>query len=510
MRFRTEARRDAYDAIVVGAGLGGLTAAALLAKSGRSVLVVERHDRPGGYAHAFRRGPLRFDSAVHLVGGCSASGPAGPGLLHRLLRALGVQESCEFVPADPFYGTHFPGVSLDVPSGIEEFVETHAERFPGDEKGLRTFVQTCLDVWREAEGATDVHLSTDLAVLRRRHGTLVRYHRATLADVLRAQVGDPELAAVLSTLWPYVGLPPSRASFVFFATMLVSYLVEGAWYCRGTFQQLAHALAAGLAEQGGELLLRSIVRRIRVRNGRACGVVLENGQEIGAPLVISNADARQTFEELLGGEGLEPRFSKRLRQMRPATSAFVVYAAGAYDARAAGLAHETFFWPGFDHEHHARAAAKAEPDWLTLTVPTLLDPGLAPRGTHAFVLTTLVPCDAVASWKERKEAMTERLIARAERHLPGFGASLTFAEAGTPRTFERYTRNASGAIYGWELSPEQVGIGRLSLRSPIEGLYLAGHWTRPGGGVYGVVRSGIESAAAVTGQDADALLAPAS
>lgn len=508
MRFRTEARRDAYDAIVVGAGIGGLTAASLLAKSGRSVLVVERHDRPGGYAHSFRRGAVRFDSAVHLVGGCGTGGPAGPGLLHRLLRALGVARACEFVPAAPFYATHFPGLSLDVPTGVEEFVEAHADRFPGVEKSLRSFIQICLDVWREAEDATDVHLSTDLARLRRRHGTLVRFHRATLADVLRAQVEHPGLAAALATLWPYVGLPPSRASFVFFATMLISYLVEGAWYCRGTFQQLAQALATGLDGHGGELLLRSIVQRIRVQDGRACGVRLENGQEISAPLVVSNADARQTFEELLEGEVVEPRFATRIRRMRPSTSAFVVYAAGRFDPRVAGLAHENFFWPGLDHEQHARAAARAAPDWMTLTVPTLLDPGLAPRGTHAFVLTTLVPADAVASWRASKERMTERLLAGAERFLPGFGASLHFVEAGSPRTFERYTRNDSGAIYGWELSPEQVGIGRLSLRSPVEGLFLAGHWTRPGGGIYGVVRSGIESASAVTGLDADTLLTP--
>lgn len=508
MRFRTEARRDAYDVIVVGAGIGGLTAASLLAKAGRSVLVVERHDRPGGYAHSFRRGALRFDSAVHLVGGCGESGPAGPGLLHRLLRALRVAQTCEFVPANPFYTTHFPGFSLDVPTGVEEFVEAHARRFPASEKNLRSFVQTCLDVWRETEDATDIQLSTDLGMLRRRHGTLVRFHRASLADVLRRQIHDPQLAAALATLWPYVGLPPSRASFVFFATMLVSYLAEGAWYCRGTFQQLARALVSGLEHGGGELLLRSIVRRIRVTDGRVCGVVLENGQEIAAEQVVSNADARQTFEELLAGEALEPRFGRRLRTLRPATSAFVVYAAGRYDPREAGLGHENFFWPGLDHEAHADSAALARPDWLTLTVPTFLDPGLAPRGTNAYVLTTLVPGDAVPSWRERKEWMTERLLARAERHLPGFGASLSFVEAASPRTFERYTRNQAGAVYGWELSPEQVGIGRLRLRSPIGGLYLAGHWTRPGGGIYGVVRSGIESAAAVSGLPPDVLLGP--
>ena len=103
MGVRRESRREAYDAIVVGSGVGGLSAAAVLAQHGRKVLVVERHDRPGGYAHSFQLGPYRFDAAVHLVGGCER----GP--IDGLLRSLGVRELCDFVRVDPFYTAIFPG-----------------------------------------------------------------------------------------------------------------------------------------------------------------------------------------------------------------------------------------------------------------------------------------------------------------------------------------------------------------------------------------------------------------
>lgn len=509
MRFHTEARRDAYDVIVVGGGVGGLTAGALLAKAGRSVLVVERHDRPGGYAHAFRRGRLRFDSAVHLVGGCGRGG-----LVDRVLRTLGTHTVCDFVRIDPFYTTRFPGLALRVPGGVEEFVEAHAEAFPDEEKGLRELVQICLDVWSEAEGAPDVNLATDLPLLRRRHPTLVRFHRATLGAVLRAQLRDPRLQAAFATLWPYAGLPPSRLSFVYWATLLTSYLVEGAWYCRGTFQQLANALATGLKGAGGELLLRSTVRRIVVKDGRARGVVLENGQRIAAPIVISGADARQTFDELVGRDLLPGPFALRLARLRPSVSAFVAYASARYDVLGAGLAHENFLWSGPDHDAHAAAAAAGRTDWLTLTIPSLADPGLAPPGEHAIVLTTLLPFDAAPSWRDAKAAFGERLLDRAETLAPGLRRSLTFFESATPRTLERYTRNERGAIYGFEHSPDQIGPGRLALRSPIEGLLLAGHWSRPGGGIYGVVMSGVETARAIAGvpsgaaRDAGPLLGP--
>jgi prolycopene isomerase len=507
MQFHRESRRDAYDAIVVGSGIGGLTAAALLAHAGRRVLVVERHDRTGGYAHSFRRRRYRFDSAVHMIGGCGPSELEGGGLVDRVLRAVGVRERCDFVQVDPFYTAAYPGCRIDVPSGVEGFVSAHTERFPADAQGLRELVQLCLDLRREAQRAPDPHSVLDLARMRKLFPTLVRYHRATLAEVVDEKIRDPRLAAVFGTLWPYLGLPPSKVSFLYWATMLTSYAADGAWYCRGTFQRLADALAEAVGESGGEVLLKSSVRRIEVADGRVRGVVLENGQRIAAPVVVSNADARQTYEELLGAEQLPAQFLAKLRRMRPSVSAFVVYCASRLDPRERDLAYESFFYDGFDHDAHYSDVLSGRPSWVSVTAPSRLDPGLAPSGEHLYVLTTLVPFAASTDWRRGKGPLTEHVLALAERHVPGLRDGLTFIEAGTPRTMERYTRNQAGAIYGWELSPDQVGPGRLPSRAPVEGLALAGHWTRPGGGVYGVVTSGVEAARRLLQRDLDDLLA---
>jgi prolycopene isomerase len=135
-----------------------------------------------------------------------------------------------------------------------------------------------------------------------------------------------------------------------------------------------------------------------------------------------------------------------------------------------------------------------EPNWLSITVPTLVDSTLAPPGEHLLTLTALLASRQSVPWREAKPRLTEMLLARAERRLPGLGETLRFVEAATPRTMERYTRNEGGSIYGFDVTPAQVGPGRLDNRTPLPGLYLAGHWTRPGGGVNGVVRSGLRTA----------------
>jgi phytoene desaturase len=501
MRFHEEAARDAYDAVVVGAGIGGLTAAALLARAGRSVLVVERHDRPGGYAHAFRRRGYRFDSAVHVVGGCEP-GPFEEGaVLHHVLAGLGVRERCEFVRVDPGYRVEWPGFALGAPSELERFVEAHVEQFPNAAKGIRAFVEDCLTIRTETSRAEE---GVGPSVRPERFPLLLRYRRATLGQVLADRVDDPAARAALAALWPYLGLPPSRVSFLYFATMLMSYVADGTYYCRGTFQALAEALVEALVKRGGELTLRSPVRRILVEAGRAAGVVLENGQHVRAPLVVSNVDARQTVEELVGGEHFPRPYRQRLAAASVSTSAFVVYAATSLDLARSDLAHETFLYEGPDHDAAFASGRDGPPSWLSITAPSLLDPGLAPAGEHLLILTTLVDARAAARWRDAKQRFEDALLLRAERRLPGLRGALRFAEGATPRTFERYTRNQQGALYGFDVTPAQLGPGRLDNETPLPGLLLAGHWTRPGGGVVGVVRSGLRTARIALGLPRDA------
>jgi prolycopene isomerase len=185
--------------------------------------------------------------------------------------------------------------------------------------------------------------------------------------------------------------------------------------------------------------------------------------------------------------------------MQASLSVFVVYIATDLDLAAMDVKHESFYYQSYDHDVNFQHTKDSEINWISMTVPTLVDPGLAPAGEHLLVLTALLPFDAAKEWKLEKQQYMDKIISVAEQYIPNLKKHITFVEGGSPATMKRYTKNHQGAAYGWDVSPNQVGSLRTQNKSPIEGLYFAGHWTSPGGGVYGVSLSGVQAAQKVLG-----------
>lgn len=493
---RREPRSERYDVIVVGGGLGGLSAGAFLAKGGRKVLVVERQEGPGGYAHAFRRGPYTFDPAVHVMP------QARKGLLlDTMLRVLGVEDDCELLPLDSFYGTAFPDLRLDVPYGREEFITTHARLFPAEADGLREFIALCARVTRESQELAPQLTLRDLDRAAARYPDLFKYRSVTVDEVLDGFVRDPKLRALLTTSWPYLGLPPSELSFFTWSGMLMAFLDDGPTYCRGSFQRVADAFVHALTKHGGDLVVGTPVERIVVEDGRVAGVLLPGGRRLCAEIVVSNADATQTFERLVGPEHLPASFLRNFRRLTPCLSGCVVYAATDLDLRALGAAHETFIHRDWDHDAAYRDILAGQPGGMWLNVPTLADPSLAPEGEHLAILTSLAPYDIGKPWSDEKGRYTEALLDELECLFPGFRRHITHLESATPATLERYAANRAGALYGWANTPLQAGSKRPRHDTPIAGLYLAGHWAQPGSGSFRALYSGLQAAQLVQGYD---------
>lgn len=288
--------------------------------------------------------------------------------------------------------------------------------------------------------------------------------------------------------------PPSRLPFQTFAQFVSSQLVDGACYCVGGAERIVDGVLAAFQRDGGEIVVKARVTRIVIEGGRAAGVVIGESGLVRAPIVISNAAVPQTYEELVGPQHLAETFLRKLRRLTPSISAFVVFGATRLALDELGVGHQNLFCD-WDLERSLAAGFAGEPQsGFVFYVPTTVDRSLAPPNEHIFTVVCARPYEIPGGWPAERSRFAESLLGRLGDRLPGFREHLLFHEAATPETLHRFTLNTGGAIFGWENTLAHQGSKRPAQRTPIPGLYLAGHWTRPGTGSLRASVSGIHTA----------------
>ena len=484
----------ACDAVVVGGGLGGLSAAALLATEGRRVVVFERGKAAGGYAHAFRRGPYTFDPAIHVMPEARYAS--------NLLAHLGVGDDVRFVPTDALFRVVYPDLTVTLPFGVDNVVAAIAEHFPAERSSIEAFLALKDAIFDEASHLPHQLQVSELDAARQRFPNLFTYRGATVEAVTNEYFEDPRAAALITSSWPYLGLPPSSAGYIFFSQQLGA-LMDGAYQAEGSFETLVAALLSAIERNGGEVVLESDVEEIVLRNGSVEGVRLAGGARTSAPVVISNADAAHTLERLVGAGNLPATYVKKLRRLRPSLSACLLFAATTLPLEELGATHETFVFAHWEHDDTYRDIEDGRLGGVCVCVPSLADRSLAPANEHLVKVMALARHGAHSSWRGETNRLEQEMIDVVESVYPGFREELVFAEVATPATLEAYTGNQQGAAYGWENSPRQTGSGRLSHETPIEGLYLAGHWTHEGTGCLRALVSGEATARLILQRDGD-------
>jgi prolycopene isomerase len=489
----TSPRSDSYDVVVVGGGLGGLSAGASLAKLGKHVLLVDRLDGPGGCAHAFVRNGYVFDPAIHVTGQVRDGE-----FIDSLLRLLGVRNEVEFIMLDRFYGTVFPDLRLVTPAGLDNFIHEHARQFPGEAGGLEAFFRLCAEITSQAQAVGFRVSLGNLDEAAREFPTLFRWRTSLIGEALDEHVRDPRARSLCSAIWPYMGVPPEKLNLMHFAGVLNA-LADAPAYTARSFQALADALAGAIERNGGEVMLGTTVDRITLDEGRVTGVVLEGGEEILAPVVISNVDGRQTFEELLDRDHVPAKLLRRLDRLKPSLSSFIVFTATTLDLTQFDVGHEMFLYKHWDHGETYRDILAGKPGGIWISLPSLVDPSLAPSGESIVIVTSLASYEIGEPWELATERFADQLLDEAEAVLPGYRDSITYFETAPPTAMTDFTRAYRGAIYGWDHTPDQLTTKRLPQEPPIEGLYLAGHWTEPGGGSVRVIYSGAQAALKVLG-----------
>ncbi|MEI7530233.1 MAG: NAD(P)/FAD-dependent oxidoreductase, partial [Elusimicrobiota bacterium] len=406
---------------------------------------------------------------------------------------------------DPFLVVDMPDRSYTLRGNRDGFRDELVKDFPGDKEdidrmlaGLEALQKDAVTAQRMLYGGRPpvldsmmVKLMTRLNVAALPWGLVLRMPFNADA-VLKYWVKNEKLRSVIHSSWGYLGLPPKRLSGVMMEIFVGMQCMEHTYYPVGSSQKLADVMAEAFREHGGTLLLNSPVRKILAEKGRVRGVELADGTTAYAGTVISNADARHTYGSLLEPGQAPAGFLKRLEKMPISMGPFRVSLGLDYNVAEHGMDHhEYMIFPGYDHEETYRAMERGEPAALSVYSPTKICPELAPPGHSTLILNTLLPWRPEKDWRGRREEVAAEMIAAVEKkRLPGLSKHIVVKQVLTPEDLQELTNSSEGSMYGWANTAEQVLTRRMSMKSPVKGLYHVGHWTRLGTGVTTAIISG--------------------
>jgi len=452
-----------YDAVIIGAGIGGLVCGCFLAKAGMKVLIVEQHHKPGGYCTSFSRKGFYFDAAAHSFGGYR-NGPLG-----NIFRELGLEKRLSIQRFNPSDTIVTPDYRVSFWSDVEETIADFQSSFPDEKENIKNFFYFLFDPDPNA---------------------FARIRSWTFNMLLDNYFHNSRLKAILS--YPLLGnggLPPSLISAFLGAKIYKEFLLDGGYYPEGGMQKLPDALAEILREFGGELQLSRLVRKIRVSDNKVDGILLEKAEFIPCKMVVSNCSARHTFLNLLGINNIPQDFAKKLNGMIPSLSMFIAYLGmdQPYTEWPAGIN----MWFLFKYDVHSLYRSSKRWDYKNI------DGYMAHlSGDRRWILAFLnAPFKSRKYWAINKSSLLNYFIERLEKtSIPGLSQHLIYRDAATPSTLARYTLNYKGAAYGWEGIPSQFVDSDFRKPSFLQGLYLTGHWSTQGLGIPGVTYLGFDTA----------------
>jgi all-trans-retinol 13,14-reductase len=510
-----------WEAVVIGSGIGGLTAAALLAQSGRRVLVLERHYVAGGFTHTFDRKGYRWDVGIHYVGEMQRRNS----VMKRVCDAVS-EGRLRWAPMPAIYDravflSDGPDEVYDFVAGRENLKTKLKDYFPDEAPAIDRYFELVDQVAGAARGYFMEKALPPAAAalaspfLRRR---FLKLSDRTTREVLSELTKNEKLIGVLTTQYGDYGLPPKRSSFAVHAIVARHYF-EGGSYPVGGAESIAESILPAIEGAGGKVLIKAEVQDILIDKGRAAGVRMTNGDLIEAKTVISDAGVFNTFGRLLpadvaDGTGLR----KRLAQVDHSLAHACLYM-GLKGTAAEHALPKANFWiyPGYDHDENIERYVRDPEAPLPVTYisfPSAKDPDwdLNHPGTATMEAVAFVPYERFQKWEGTKwmkrgadyEAMknrlAERLLENVHRMVPQVRGKIDYSEVSTPLSTRHFANYEKGEIYGLDHTPARFRLKWLKPRTPIDGLFLTGQ-DIVSVGFGGALMGGVLAASAVLGKN---------
>ena len=473
-------------AVVIGSGFGGLAAAIRLGARGYRVTVLERLDAPGGRAYVHRQDGFTFDAGPTIV--------TAPFLLDELWALCGQARDVPLVPLDPFYRLRFSDGSSFAASPDPAKMRAEVARLaPSEVSGYDSFMRHSAEACRIGfEQLGDQPFDSFMDMVRVAPALLKLGGWKSVYSVVAEHFQDERLRTAFSFHPLLIGGNPFAASSIY---SLISKLEQrwGVHWAMGGTGALVQGLVRLIEGQGGRLRCDAHVQQITVRDGRATGVLMADGETITADIVVSNADSATTYRKLLAPEHRKRWTDAKLDRARYSMSLFVWYF--GLDRKYPDVDHHMILlgprYRGLLTDIFQRKRL-ADDFSLYLHRPSATDPAMAPPGCDGFYVLSPVPhLQSGTDWTIQAEPY-RRAIARQldATVLPGFERHIVTERITTPLDFRDRLESPHGAAFGLEPVLTQSAWFRPHNRSEeVQGLYLVGAGTHPGAGMPGVLSS---------------------
>ncbi len=509
-RYNPSLSKQVWDAIIIGSGIGGLATAAILAKEGWKVLVLEQHYEPGGFCHTFKRKEFEWDVGVHYVGAVHRE----QSIERRVFDYVSNRQLQWASMGSPYDVAIIDGKRYDFVAGSEAQIKQWIAYFPKEEKAIRAYwakVREAVEAQQNffAERALPSPLSTLMGGLMKRK--FLKHASQTVHQVLRQLTANEDLITMLCAQCGDYGLPPGEASFAIHA-LVVSHYRDGASYPVGGARSIPSTIVATIEEHGGRVALRCAVDHVRVERSGVSGVRLSNGAVIEAETVISDAGVRATLDKLLlPGDREQFHVDKALKTIRPSTGHLCLYVGLKGTDTELGLPKYNY-WCYDPYTGDGTPGGRLPAAYISF--PSAKDPAWSREhpGVSTVQLIGLGRYEdfapfANSKWNKRPEAyeaikkdFESEMLERLYKLHPKTRGRVAWSEVSTPLSTAHFAHHAHGEIYGLEHTPERFQQDWLRPKTPIKGLYLTGQDICTAG-VCGALFSAVLTTSALLGRN---------
>jgi all-trans-retinol 13,14-reductase len=477
-----------WDAIIIGSGMGGPSAAAALSRTGYKVLLLEQYETLGGLTHSFSRNGFSWDVGLHYLSGLA------PGEPERKVLDWLCDSPIELAPMGTIYDVlHIADTDpLPLSRPCEAQVLDLKERFPDEAQAIEAWYDA---VHKGREAAMSVLQSRSLPepfstfLEWWKSGEIRRWCGRTTAEVAAEITENSELKAVFFAQWGDHGGRPSKTSFAVHALVSYSYLERGGWYPIGGSSVIAEHMLPVIEQAGGEAWAGVRVEALLIDDDRVVGVRTAAGEDIRAEAVVSTIGARETVDQLLPKGLGHDDWVDEIRSFQPSICHFSLHLGLEGNVEAAGATKANhWIYPKGDTDAVWEGAPNGEPPGMFVSFASLKDPqhDPGPEQQHSGEILVWTDWSTVERWANSppgargeeyesfKKDVEDRIFEQFETYFPELAKLVVYRELSTPLSTVAITGHRMGAFYGLELTPDRMLSDALRMKTPINGLYLSG------------------------------------